>query len=406
MAGKHKLTDRQIKTAKPNSRLADGRGLYVKVDAKGAKYFRFDYRFGDKRKTMALGVYPDTTLAKAREAHQAARTTLTEGIDPMAARKAESRTQRGADTFEAIAREWYAENVPNWSKAHADKQIRRLEIHLFPYIGDMQMDDITPPALLECLKRVSDTGRRDTALRVKGICSEVFRYAIPSGRAQRDPSADLRGALPRPVANNHASLRDPADIGGLLRAIDGYYGNLKVRCALKLFPMLFVRSKELREAEWREIDLDAAEWRIPPQRMKGRRAHIVPLPEQAVAVLREVEPLTGHSRFVFTNERSDERAMTDNAPLAALRRMGFSRDEMTVHGFRSIASTLLNEQGWHPDAIERQLAHVEGNAVRAAYNYAEHLPERRRMMQAWADYLERLRDGNAAKVVPLRSAGA
>ncbi|MES1949657.1 integrase family protein [Salinisphaera sp. S4-8] len=404
MAGKHKLTDRQIKTAKPGARLPDGRGLYVKVNANGAKYFRFDYRFGGKRKTMALGVYPDTTLANAREAHQAARTTLTEGIDPMEARKAHKRTERGADTFEAIAREWYAEQVPNWSVAHADKQIRRFEIHVFPFIGDMRMDDITPPVMLDCLRRIVDTGRRDTAKRVKGICSEVFCHALASGRAQRDPTPDLKGALPQPVSKNHASLQDPADIGGLLRAIDGYYGNLKTRCVLKLLPMLFLRSKELRGAEWREIDLEAAEWRLPLDRMKGGRAHIVPLPEQAIAVFREIEPLTGRGRLVFPNERSADRPMTDNAPLAALRRMGFGREEMSVHGFRTIASTLLNEQGWHPDAIERQLAHVEGNAVRAAYNKAQHLPERRQMMQAWADYLDRLREGKADKVVPLHAA--
>jgi integrase len=278
--------------------------------------------------------------------------------------------------------------------------MRRLEMDVFPWVGSRPVSQITAPELLSCLRRIESRGALDTAHRAHQNCSQVFRYAIATGRAERDPAADLRGALPPPAGGHFASTTEPSKIGALLRAIDGYEGTFVARCALRLAPLVFVRPGELRMAEWAEFHLDDAEWRIPAERMKARVQHIVPLSTQAVSILRDLHPFSGSGRFLFPSVRTPARPMSNNTLNAGLRRLGYTTDDQTAHGFRSMASTLLNEQGWNRDAIERQLAHGERDEVRAAYNYAQHLPERRKMMQAWADYLDGLRAG--AAVVPFK----
>ena len=303
-----------------------------------------------------------------------------------------------------MAREWFATFSPKWVKGHSDKIFRRLERNIFPNLGGRPIADITSRELLGVLRKVESRGAIETAHRTKQNCSQVFRYAVATGRAERDPTIELRGALTPSRERHHPSITDPKGIGGLLRAIDGYDGSLVTKCALRLAPLTFVRPGELRRAEWAEFNLDKAEWRIPPERMKMRELHIVPLSAQAVDAVKELQPLTGRGKYVFPGARTNGRPMSENTVNAALRRLGYSKDQMTGHGFRSMASTHLNEHGWHRDAIERQLAHAERDGVRAAYNFAEHLPERRRMMQAWADYLDALKAG--AKVTAFRKAAA
>lgn len=368
------------------------------------KYFRFDYRFLGKRKTLALGVYPEVKLAEAREKRDEARKLLQNDIDP-ALYKKETKVrmrEQAADNFEAIALEWFTKNKHTWTDGHSRTIIRRLELNVFPWLRTRPVASISAPELLSVLRRIEDRGALETSHRVKQICGQVFRYAIATGRAERDPSADLRGALPPTKPQHMATITDPQHIGELLRVIDGYEGHLITRCALRLAPLVFVRPGELRHAEWTEINFDLAEWKIPAEKMKMRSPHIIPLSKQSIQILRDIEPLTGQGRYVFPSLRSTERAMSNNTILAALRRMGYAKEEMSGHGFRAMASTILHEQGWPPDVIERQLAHAERNNVRAAYNHAQHLPERRRMMQAWADYLEGIKAG--AKIIPIRAA--
>lgn len=398
------LTDTSCRNAKPKSKvykLSDGGGMYLAVSPQGGKWWRLKYRFAGKEKLLALGTYPEIGLADARERRDEARKLLAKGIDPGAARK-EAKAAHEAkmvNTFEAVARDWLAKQRPTWSESHARITLRRLEHDIFPALGDRPVADITAPELLAVLRLIEARGAVETAHRLKQACGQIFRYAIAEGKALRDPSADIREALiPTGKDKHHASLKEPKKIGALLRAIANYDGSFVTKCALQLAPLVFVRPGELRRAEWSEIDLDAAEWRIPPEKMKTGARHIVPLSRQAVAVIRELQPLTGSGRYVFPCARPGPRPMSENTVNAALRRLGYSKDEATGHGFRSMASTLLNEQGWHRDAIERQLAHGERSKVRAAYNHAEHLAERRKMMQAWADYLDRLRDG--AEVIP------
>jgi integrase len=304
-----------------------------------------------------------------------------------------------AETFEAIAREWHLRFSAGWTPDHAERVLRRFERDLFPWLGTRPIREVSAPDLLAVLRRIENRGALDTAHRALRSCGQVFRYAVATGRAERDSSGDLRGALPPVKGKHHASITDPKAIGELLRAIDNYRGSFVTKCALRLAPRVFVRPGELRSAEWQEVDWGAAEWRIPAAKMKMRDPHIVPLSKQAMEILEELRPLTGSGRYVFPSARTPNggRCMSENAVLAALRRMGYDKEEITGHGFRSMACTLLNEQGWNRDAIERQLAHVERNAVRAAYNYAEHLPERRKMMQAWADYLDVLKRGARIK---------
>ncbi|MGH8544196.1 MAG: tyrosine-type recombinase/integrase [Gammaproteobacteria bacterium] len=394
------LTDTAIRNAKPGEKpvkLFDGGGLYLLVNPNGSRWWRFDYRFAGKRRTLSMGVYPAVGLKQARDKRDAARKQLAAGIDPGLARKAERSAD--ADSFEPVAREWHAKRAPGWAPGHAEKVLGRLERDVFPWLGSRPVSEVKAPELLAVLRRIETRGALELAHRAHQICGQVFRYAVATGRAERNPATDIRGALPPAKQRHHAAITDPKDVGALLRAIDGYRGSIVTQGALWLAPLTFVRPGELRKAEWGEIDLEAAEWRLPAERMKMRATHIVPLSRQAVEALRELHPLTGSGRYVFPSERTRDRPMSENTVNAGLRRMGYAKDEMTGHGFRSMASTLLNEQGWHRDAIERQLAHGERDAVRAAYNYAEHLPERRKMMQAWADYLDKLKAG--AEVVPL-----
>ncbi len=299
------------------------------------------------------------------------------------------------ESFESIAREWYAKHAPSWAASHADKIIRRLERDVFPWLGARPMAAICPPDLLQALKRVESRGAIETAHRVQQNCSQVFRYAVAMGLLESDPSRDLRGALPPWRPEHYSTLTDPRRVGQLLRDLDAYEGGFITRCALKLYPLLFVRPGELRRGEWSEINFDAAEWRIPDAKMKGRVMHIVPLSTQALTVLRELAPMTGPNGWMFPGNRTNGEPMCENTVNAALRRLGYDRATMTAHGFRGMASTMLHEIGWTSDVVERQLSHAERNSVKAAYNHAQHLPERRKMLQAWADYLDQLR-GNRA----------
>lgn len=389
------LTDTAIRNAKLQDKqykLTDEKGMYLLVN-KAGKYFRLDYRFGRARKTLALGVYPEVKLAEAREKRDEARKMIANGVDPGLLRKVNKSIQaeQVESTFEAIAREWHMKFSSNWAESHARKILRRFELYLFPWLGTRPIADISPPELLAVLRKIENKGILETAHRAQQNCGQVFRYAIATGRAERDPSADLRGALAPAKHERMATITEPKKIAELLRAIYGYEGTSVAKGALKLAPLVFVRPGELRHAEWSEIDLDSAEWRIPAEKMKMKAPHIVPLSSQAVEVLTEIWPITGKGRYVFPSVRTNARPMSENTVLAALRRMGFTKEEMSGHGFRAMASTVLHEQGWPSDIIERQLAHAERNSIKAAYNHAQHLPERRKMMQAWADYLEELK---------------
>lgn len=396
------LSDTSVRNAKPGgkpAKLFDEGGLFLLVAPAGGKWWRLKYRFEGKEKLLSLGTYPEVSLKQARERRDEARRQVASGVDPSASRKARKAAAGDPESFEVVAREWFAKFSPGWVHSHSSKIMRRFERDIFPWIGARKVGTITAPELLAALRRVEARGAIETAHRAMQNCGQVFRYAVSTGRAERDPTADLRGALPPAKETHHASITDPKAIGELLRALNSYQGSFVTQCALRLAPLVFVRPGELRRAEWSEIDLEKAEWRIPAERMKMRAPHIVPLSRQSVAILRELHALTGAGGYVFPGARTNGRPMSENAVLAALRRLGYAKDEMTGHGFRSMASTLLNEQGWNRDAIERQLAHAERDSVRAAYNYAEHLPERKKMMQAWADYLDDLAAG--AKILTM-----
>lgn len=404
------ITDAAIRKAKPQEkafRLFDGGGLYLEVAPSGGKLWRWKYRFQGTEKRLALGTYPDVSLRLARDKHSEGRKSLAAGIDPSTARKAEKQSQAGSNSFEAIAREWHEKFSPRWVASHGERILKRLEVDLFPWIGKRPISEIKAPDLLSALRRIEGRGAVETAHRALQNAGQIFRYAIATGRADRDISSDLRGALPPTKEKHHASIIEPLQIGELLRAIDTYSGTLVTKCALRLAPLVFVRPGELRKAEWSEINFETAEWHIPAERMKMREKHIVPLSQQSLDILNEIKPLTGFGipakpnapRYIFPGGLSRLRPMSENAILAALRRMGYSKDEMTGHGFRSMASTRLHEMGWEHHVIERQLAHAERNAVSAAYNYAEHLPRRREMMQAWADYLDELK--RDIRIIPM-----
>jgi len=398
------LTDTKARNAKPKNKqykLFDGDGLFLLVAPAGGKWWRFKYRFGGKEKLISLGTYPEVSLSQARERRDKARKQVADNIDPSKVRKAlKAATIQNESTFEVIAREWHAKFTPTWTQGHATTIKSRLEKNVFPFIGTCPIIDIKAPELLMVLRRIESRGALETAHRVRAICSQVFRYAVATGRAERDPAADLRGALP-PVKSKHlAAMTDPEKIAGLLRAIEGYNGSFITKCALRLAPLLFVRPGELRQAEWAEIDLEAAEWNIPAEKMKTRQPHLVPFARQAVEILRELHPRTGADRYVFPSARTSRRPMSNNAVLAALRRMGFEKDEMTGHGFRAMARTMLDEVlQVRPDFIEHQLAHAVRDPNGRAYNRTAFLSERRKMMQDWADYLDDLKAG--AQVIPL-----
>jgi len=393
-----KLSDARVRNVKAGEKpikLSDGGGLFLLVQPNGAKGWRLAYRFEGKQKLLSLGIYPAVTLKDAREKREELKRQLAKGIDPSAVRKAVKWAE--GDTFEALAREWFNKFSASWAKGHAEKIIRRLERDIFPWIGKRPTKEISPPELLAVLRRIEARGAVETAHRAMQNCGQIFRYGIATGRAEREPAADLRGAIPPTKVQHHPSVKDPKAIAKLLKAIDGYEGTIVARCALQLAPLVFVRPGELRHAEWSEIDLELADWRIPAAKMKMKEPHIVPLSSQACAILEELRPLTGQGKYVFPGVRGPKRPMSENTVNAALRRLGYEKDEMTGHGFRSIASTTLHELGWPSAVIERQLAHGERNKVKAAYNFAEHLAERRKMMQAWANHLDQLKNASKAE---------
>jgi integrase len=392
-----KLTDTFLRSLKPTGKVQkyfDGGGLYLYLSPTGGKAWRMDFRVDGKYKTLSLGAYPAVSLKDARQKRDEAKEQLAKDIDPAGHKQAIKTAVRAEteNTFEIIAREWFEKKKGSWVQTHSEKIIGRLQNHIFPLIGGKPIRSITAPEILEALRRIEARGTKDTAHRALQNCGQIFRYAIATGRAERDTAADLRGALEPAKATNLASIKEPKAIGALLRDIDAYTGNVIVRAALRMAPYVFVRPGELRRAEWTEFNFDVAEWRIPAERMKMRQVHIVPLSKQVVSILEDLRRYTGQGRFLFPSMRADSAPISDMTLLAGLRRLGYGKEQMTVHGFRSMASTLLNEQGYNRDWIERQLAHGERNGVRAAYNYAEYLPERRRMMQEWADYLDTLRE--------------
>lgn len=403
------LTDKAIRALAPRAKLyrvTDADGLCLEIapagprSPTGAKLWRYRYRFAGKPRMLALGEWPDVGLADARERRNAARKLLAQGRDPGAARKADKvrAVLSAANTFGAVRAEWMASHGAKLAEVTRMKAEWLFE--LASALDARPLAEITPPEVLAVLRTVEKGGRHETARRVKQRIGQVFRYAIATGRAERDPTPDLRGALTPPVTKSRAAVTDPAAIGDLLRALEAYNGQPATAAALKLAPLLFARPGNLRAMEWAELDLDAAEWRIPAGKMKMREAHVVPLSTQAVAILRALQPLTGRGRYCFPSLRTADRPMSENTVNGALRRLGFDKDTMTGHGFRAMASTRLNELGWAPDVIERQLAHAERNEVRKAYNRAQYMAERERMMQAWADYLDGLRTG--AKVIPIK----
>lgn len=396
------LTDRSIRALKPGPKpmkIADTKGLYVLLHPNGSRYWRLKYRFNGREKALALGVFPDVSLARARDLRDDARRQLAAGIDPGAAKRAAKQAE--GESFEAIAREWFAKEEPTWVDSHADRILRRFERDVFPLIGARPVAGITAPEVLAVAQRIVDRGAVETAHRAVTNIGQVMRFATATGRATSDPTPALKGALPSPQAKHHAAITDPKALGDLLRAIEGYSGSPVVRAALRLAPYVFLRPGELRHAEWAEIHFEAATWTIPGRKMKIGLDHVVPLSRQSIAILREIEPLTHRGPYVFPSPRSRDRAMSDNALNAALRRMGFERGVVSAHGFRATARTLLDEKlGFPAHLIEHQLSHRVRDANGRAYNRTSHLPERQRMMQRWSDYLDTLRDG--AQVVPIR----
>ncbi len=394
------LTDKEIQSAKPRGKpykLSDGAGLHLEVSPAGGKLWRLRYRYGGNEKMLALGKYPTVRGPEARKKAAEARQALHEGRDPSAEKKAAKERARitGETSFEAVARNWMAKVGPTLAESTREKHTNFLGKDVFPWIGARPIAELAAPDLLAVIRRIEERGAVDIAKRTHNLMGRIFRYAVGHGLCERDPSRDieLRDILTAVSTRHHAGLTDPKEAGALLRAIEVFTGAFTTRCALRLAPLVFVRPGELRHAEWTEFDFGKAEWRVPAVKMKRKEQHIVPLSHQAIAILREIQPLTGNGRYVFPSERTSERPMSENTVNAALRRLGYTKEEMTGHGFRSMASTLLHELGYPHAVIERQLAHVERNKVSASDNFAEHLPERRKMMQGWADYLDRLKAG-------------
>ena len=396
------LSDTAIKNAKPTPgkpfKMPDEKGMYLLVHPNGSKYFRLDYRFEGKRKTLALGVYPDTTLKQSRERLYTAKQQIADGIDPSENKKAikASKAELAANSFEVIALEWMAKKTQDKSP-----RPKRLLNYVMPWIGRKPITDILPRDILACLRRVEDRGTIETAHRTLQITGQVFRYAVATSRAERDITQDLKGALPPAKSEHFAAITEPKQAAELLRAIDGYSGSFTALCALKLAPLVFVRPGELRAAEWQHFDLEAKEWRYFVS--KTAVQHIVPLSTQAIAILKELHPLTGHVRYLFPSERTPrgDRCMSENTLNGALKRLGYGKDVMTAHGFRAMARTILDEVlGFRVDFIEHQLAHAVRDPNGRAYNRTAHLKERHKMMQQWADYLDGLKAG--ADVIPFR----
>lgn len=417
---------RAIKPGDTRKRLSDGDSLYLLLFVNGGSHgWRFDYTFNGKRKTLSLGAYPDTLLSLARKKAKEARELVAAGVDPSEARRAakaqEARQEEVAaiiqaggavpGTLRAVALQWQKDKLSHEvSEDHAVRTMRRLENHLLPWLGDTPLADITPRILLECLRRIQAKGAIETAHRVKWACGEIFRFGIVEEMCESDPTRDLRDALPSIRVTHRPAILEPTEVGALLRAIDGYKGYPVTRAALQLAPLLFLRPSELRRAEWSEIDLEAATWMVPSARMKGTlkqkaegQPHFVPLCKQAVAVLKDIRPLTGHRQHVFPGKSDPKKPMSENTVLYALRRMGYEKDEMSGHGFRAMARTLLAERlDVDPNVIEAQLAHAVPDALGRAYNRTKYLEQRRNMMQRWADYLDSLRIGG--QVLPFKTA--
>lgn len=405
----NKLTATSVKAARYTGRphkIFDGGGLFLHVQASG-KYWRLRYRVEGRERLLALGVWPHIGLAEARERRDAARKLIARGIDPAEERKREraERRARRANTLQAVAEEWLA--AQGWASNYREKVEGRLKRWIFPLLGARPIREVTAPELLTALRRIEAAGNVETARRAKQHVSRVYRFAMAAGKADANPAAGLEEALQaRPAAQHFAAITSPAHLGALLRAIDGFQGTPAVTAALKLAPLLLVRPGELRKAEWAEVDLEEALWSLPPGKMKMREPHLVPLPRQAVAILRDLRPWTDRSRYVFPGGRSAHRPMSENALNAALRRLGYTTGEVTVHGFRATARTLLDEVlQFRPDIIEHQLAHQVRDANGRAYNRTTFLAERHAMLQRWADYLDALREGET-KVVPLRAGGS
>jgi integrase len=390
------LNDLRVRTAKAKEKpykLSDGDGLYLLVTDKGGKWWRLKYRYEGKEKLLSFGTYPEIILADARKRRDEARKLLANGIDPGAVKKAQKQAQtEETETFEVIAREWHTRFTPQWSEAHAKTTLSRLEHDLFPWLGNRPIREIKAPELLATLRRAENRGALELAHRLRTIAGQVMRYAVASGRAERDPSGDLRGALPTPPEAHYAALTEPKEVAELLRKIDVYKGGIIVKSALRIAPLLFVRPGELRRAEWSEINLDEAVWNIPTEKMKTKQAHIVPLSKQALEILQEIYPLTGNGKYVFPSIRSTARPMSENTINVTLRTLGYDNERMTGHGFRAMARTILDEVlHVRPELIEAQLAHAVRDPLGRAYNRTHHLFDRTQMMQQWADYLDGLK---------------
>ena len=418
-----KLSDKAIQAAKPTEKqqkLSDGDGLILLVRASGKKLWQLRYRFGGKEKTLSLGQYPLVSLTEARNKAFKARQSIHGGIDPLAEKQAakaaiqeqaEQRKQNIETAFEVVAMEWFEKfsKSNNWEENHASKIMGRLEKDIFPWLGKRPIKEITAPELLSVVRRIENRGALETAHRALSECGRVFRYAVASGLAERDPSGDLKGALPPYRKDKHfAAITDIKQVGDLMRDIQSYSGSHVVRAAFALSPRLFLRPGELRKLEWSWINFDDAMVTVPATAHKtGKRTqapHIVPLSTQAITILKELQPLTGEDKYVFPGERDRNRPMSDNAVRSAMRRLGWTGDEMTPHGFRAMASTILDNMGYKQEWIERQLAHDEANKVKAAYKRDLHLmymPERKKMLQEWSDHLDSLRDG--ALVIPFKT---
>ena len=398
------LSDAQIKNAKPQEndyKLMDGFGLFLLITPTNGKLWRFDYRFDNKRKMLALGAYPSVTLAEARQRREDAKKLLANGIDPGAMKKTLKSTGKelAANTFEVIARQWHLKfsAAGKWSPTHAADIMHRLEKDIFPPLGSRPISEIKPKELLTVLERIASRGALDSAHRLRHHCGMIFRYAIVHEYAERDIAADLRGALPPVKGGHHAAATTPKDLAPILRSIDDFNGSFIVKSALQLLPLVFCRPGELRAAEWSEINFDDCIWEIPAERMKMKQPHIVPLSRQAITILKELQPLTGYGRYLFPCHRSPLRCMSNNALNAGLRRLGFTKEEATAHGFRASARTILDEVlKVRPDFIEHQLSHSVRDALGTAYNRTSHLDERKKMMQTWADYLDNLKSGAKA----------
>ena len=402
-----KLSDISVRKAKPQAKafkMSDGGGMYLEVSPNGSKYWRLKYRFDGKEKKLALGVYPDVSLSLARERRQEARKLLANGVDPSETKKATkaAKFEKSENSFEVIAREWIASHMANKAESHREKVVRRFELYIFPWLGNKPIADISAPQVLEVIKRIEKLGILETAHRALQTCGQVFRYGVQTGRAIRDVTADLKGALPPTRTTHMASFTEPKEVAELLRAIEGFKGTITVQCALRLAPLVFVRPSELRMAKWADMDLDNGEWRYLVS--KTKTDHLVPLPRQAVEILREVYPLSGHGEYVFQGGHSPLRPMSESAINAALKRMGYdTKTQITGHGFRAMVRTILHERlNIDPHIIEHQLAHKVPDALGAAYNRTKFIEQRRNMMQVWADYLDSLKAG--AVIIQMKQA--